>query len=307
MIYLRLQGKMEDIIAQVVYAEHLSKLYNQPVSLYINGSYKNHKKYYEEILAHCGLFDKYPFVETYPSEIPVIFEHTENSEERIAERGQQGLDIVIEGDFYFYVDIDIERAIEIFSPSNELVEYMNERYSPTKDTLYIDLTPGDIFCKNEFAVAELILEKIMPKFQGKNFDKVIVKSNYFDFFQTGNIEEIVGNNNIMYVGEEPEERFAESAKVMLPYMCGNCIISNNLESWWGTIFNPFKDKQIDLVFGTGKIKRYEEFPYNGITNELISERMLDVAHFSIEEMGKKLNGEPSAFDNILFEYEISEK
>lgn len=306
MIYLRLRGTLNSIMAQVAYAEHLSKLYNQPISLYTNGSFDNHKLYYENELANCGLFDKYQFVESYPKETPVIFESVDGSYEQIAERLQQGLDVAIEGDFYFNVDIDAQTMKEVFSPSQELIDYMNQHYAPTENTLYIDLTPGDIYSKHEFAVAGLMLDSVYQNLERKTFDKIILKSDYIDFFQTGGFEEIFGGQTITYIGEEPDARFAESAKIMFPYMCGSSIISNNLEAWWGTVLNPYENKQVQLVFGWGAIKGVNTAPENGITGEVIMQRQKQLVGFVIEEQNKKNNGEPSLFDNVLFEYEETE-
>lgn len=303
MIYLRLRGKLNSIMAQIAYAEHLSKLYNQPISLYANGSYDNYKEYYESKIINCGLFDKYQFVETYPQEIPVIFESVSGSYEQIAERLQQGLDVAIEGDFFFNVDIDTQVMKEAFLPSQELVNYMNQHYAPTENTLYIDLNPGNVYSKDEFAVAKLMLELVFQNFERKTFDKIILKSKYVDFFETGGFEEVFGGQTITYIGEESDERFEESAKIMFPYMCGSSIISNNLEAWWGTVLNPYENKQVEIIFGAGMIKRVENAPENGITGEKITQRFYEINRFASEELTKKANGEPSEYDNIIFEYE----
>ena len=298
-------NKMGEIFAQVAYAERLAKLYNQEIALYYNGSYKNFKSYYEEILMPSGILQNYNFVETYPFSEPVLFEEDEEFEQNVAEKGQNGEDIVIEGTFYYTLpEIIYDDFKAKFQPAQELVDYMHNTFGMTENSLYIDAEPLSPDRKKEFALAGLILEHEISKFRNKTFDKIFVKTGWPEFFMTAGFEEILGVNDIVYVAPaDIPEIYRDAADIMFPYLCGSSIISNRVSSWWGHALNKFPNHEIGLLFPEGEIHFVPNAP-DGISEQVITDALMYWDDLDMAEKAKIHNGEPSVYDGIYFEKEL---
>lgn len=306
MIYLRLAGKLGGILNQLAYAEKLSAQYNQEIRLYVNGSKDNNKEYYENILEPSGIFSNYVFTEEYPIEETVLFENTETFEQEVAERGNSGQDIIIDGDFFWHKNaIDYADLKAKFSPSQTLLDFMSN-YGISGNTLYIDAEPFMKRSKDEFALAGILLAKQLEHFNNKSFDKVFVRSSYADFFKTAGFEEITGTNNIVYIDPaDIPEIYREATEVMFPYLCTSSVISNYITSWYGHVLNKQQGHEVGILFPYGPIIRVSNAP-DGISDELLNTAVNDMYVLARQELDKKGAGEPSAYDGIEFEDPVDE-
>ena len=77
-------------------------------------------------------------------------------------------------------------------------------------------------------------------------------------------------------------------------------ISNYLGSWWGHVLNTNPEHEIGILFPYGRIKRINN-AVDGVSNEVLNQAVYNVGTFAMEERQKEYNGQPSAFDGIVFE------
>lgn len=298
MIYLRVRGKIGELISQLSFAENMAKLSGQEIALYFNGSFENYFEYYNEKILNCGLFDKYQIAERYDGSIPVFFEGSERWIERVYERLNAGLDVAIEGDFnYCGVNTDacIPAMKDAFSPSQKVMDYINQTYNPTENSLYIDATIIDTTMRTDYVGALVRLKRLANEISGKTFDKVFFSSNVIGIFKTVGIEEILGIPSITYIEDDSE--YSEALRVLFPVICGTCFVSGNLESWWGVKFGWNENKIVRLLVPYGRAG-YTHEAEDGLTNSEFTRVQIETQKDIYEERTKFKNGQPSLYDKI---------
>ena len=143
MIYLRLRGNIAQGMFQIYFVSKLAQELDQEFALYYNGSLHNSKYSWLKVKDREP-FNKFKYVERYPSYLPVIFEkdpYDKNIYEITKERVKKSLEkygmAAIEGWFQYRGNFDVEYARELFKVSEEKIDALREKYAISDNTLCV--------------------------------------------------------------------------------------------------------------------------------------------------------------------------
>lgn len=216
----------------------IARRFGQELKLYYNGSLDNRKFEWEEVIDKEP-FNRFSYVDRYPNEIPVLFEQYPEEEEYfklIEDQLNTYGSSVIEGWMQDHRYFDEELGRQLFSPSQELLEKLRQKYEVTDNCLSIAVM------KRHFLIEPLIDKeplnrKVISEIEelGNTYDKIFLMSDDIDLIRKSYKDM---PENVQYLDYDFE------TCLYLPSLCKDIMMSAEATSWWSVVLSDYKNKRV---------------------------------------------------------------